>query len=57
MPDPNTQKVHVCNVGSEEIPDITREEIRAALRQMKNRKSPGEDKITCEMLKMGGDFM
>jgi len=28
--------------------------MRTVLRQMKTRKSPGKDGVTCEMLKMGG---
>lgn len=35
--------------------EITREELRKALKQMKNKKTPENDKITCEMLKYGGD--
>lgn len=53
-PDPRITSTVICNVGSEDIPEISKQEIQAALKQMKNRKSPGEDRITCEMLKMGG---
>lgn len=42
----------ILNVGSGEIPEITAQEINTALKQMKNRKSPGEDKIIGKMLKM-----
>lgn len=35
------------------MPEISITEIQAALQQMKNRKSPGEDRITSEMLKLG----
>lgn len=45
---------HIINVGSEDIPEISPSEIEYALQQMKNGKSPGEDRITPEMLKMGG---
>ena len=48
---------NILNVGSEDIPEITIAEIRAALKQMKNRKSPGEDRITSEMLKLGGKIV
>lgn len=34
------------------IPEIIKSEIRAAPKQMKNRKSPGEDKITCDVFRM-----
>lgn len=53
-PNPTAPRSVVCNVGSEDIPEITRGEIRAALKQMKKGKCSGEDKITCEMLKEGG---
>lgn len=43
------------NVDSEEVPEIDRAEPIAALRQMKNRKALGENRITCEMLKVGGE--
>jgi len=44
----------IKNVGSEEIPEITRTELQAVLKELKNRKSPGQDRITSEMLKAGG---
>ncbi|XP_073960723.1 uncharacterized protein [Choristoneura fumiferana] len=43
----------IANVGSEEIPDVTIEEVQLALRQVKNRRSPGQDNIIPEMLKLG----
>lgn len=53
-PDPRTAKTVICNVGSEDVPEISGQEIQAALKQMKNRKSPGEDRVTSEMMKIGG---
>lgn len=47
----------LINAGSEEIPEISTEEIRAALRKMKNGKCPGEDCVTSEMLKHGGGIL
>lgn len=51
---PEKQRARVLNVGSEEIPEIDVPELRAALRQMKNHKVPGEDRTTIEMLKTSG---
>ena len=41
-----------------EAPDpITKEEIKSAIRKMKNRKAPGSDEITAEVMKAGGETM
>lgn len=37
------------------MPDIPIEQIRIAIRPMKNRKCSGDDRITSEMLKLGVD--
>lgn len=47
----------VLNVGSEDLQMIDGPELRAALRQLKNSKAPGEDLVTGEMLKIGGDTL
>lgn len=44
----------VMNVGSEELPEISTQELEQALKNMKNGKTPGQDKITAEMVKIGG---
>ena len=41
-------------MGSEDLPEITQAEIRNALQQMKNGKAAAKDRISTEMLKMGG---
>jgi hypothetical protein len=47
----------VQNVGSEEIPEITRSELMAAVKELKSGKCPGEDGIAAEMLKTGGESL
>ena len=42
-------------MNSEEISEITIEEITSALQEMKNNKAPDIDYITKELLKNGGE--
>lgn len=42
-------------MGSEEIPEITVQELELALSQMKNGRAPGKDGITTKMIKLGGN--
>ena len=39
------------------MPDITVEEVKAAVTEMKNRKSPGEDGVSIKAIKLGGDTL
>lgn len=55
--DTQSERPIITNVGSEEMPDITFEEVSAALAEMKNGKSPGEDGVPVEAIKFGGDTL
>src|SRR6218665_1805274 len=46
------QEMPLCN-RHEHTEDILREEVEAAVRNLKKRKSPGEDNITAEMIQAG----
>ncbi|XP_037028796.1 uncharacterized protein LOC119069032 [Bradysia coprophila] len=59
-PDPtntNEDRPIIRNVGSEDMPDITIDEVHAAVAEMKNKKSPGEDGVPVEAIKLGGDSL
>ncbi|CAB3241588.1 unnamed protein product [Arctia plantaginis] len=43
------------NVGSEDVPEITKAEIRTALDMMSNGKALDEDDVIIEMVKEGGE--
>lgn len=47
--------ITIRNVGTEAIPDMPKSKIRSALKQLKNKKVPGDDGITTEMLRAGGE--
>ena len=49
--------INIPHNDQNHIEDINKEEIRKAIRGMKNRKSPGIDIVTSEVLKAGGEPM
>lgn len=50
----NNRTKKFMNIGSEEIAEISVEKIQLVLSQIKNGKAPGGDKISTEIMKMGG---
>ena len=49
--------INILHNDQNHIEDINNEEMRKAIREMKNRKSPGIDIVTSEILKDGGEPM
>ena len=51
------QEFNSVNVNNENIPPITEQEVKYSIKQLANRKSPGVNGITSELIKAVGDIM
>lgn len=54
---PEKSGTHKKTTNNEEVPAFMEDEIVNIIRTLKNNKSPGEDKITNEMLKTGNEIL
>lgn len=50
-------RTNIMNVGSEDVLEISIQEIELALKLLKTGRAPEEDGVTVEMLKLGGDAL
>ena len=51
------KELDLLDVNNENIPPITEQEVKYLIKQLSNRKSPGVDGITSELIKARGDIM
>ena len=51
------QEFDSVDVNNENIPPITKQEVKYSIKQLTNRNSPGVNGITSELIKAGGDYM
>lgn len=51
------ERAPIANVGSEEIPDISLDEVHISLHPLKNGKTLGDDGFILKMIKSATDYL
>ena len=51
----NSNKTKNVSPDNSEAPPFIEREVEKALKEMKQNKAPGNDKLTCDIIKLGGN--